>query len=144
MKMKRVFVLLCILVMSLSLFSPALAAEKQEIIDLGDGFYAVITLDQAPVSRSGDTAAGSKTGAIYQGGTQIGTATLYANFDISGATAKAVTASMSGRSMNGWSYSRSTASCSGNKATGTAYFTDGNIIRTLTLTLTCSPDGVIS
>lgn len=43
-----------------------------------------------------------------------------------------------------WRYSRGSVTSSGNKATGTAYFTDGNIIRTLTLTLTCSPDGVVS
>lgn len=144
MNLKRYLAVLFVFVLALSLSSPALAAENQEIIDLGDGFYAVITLDQAPVSRSGDTAAGSKSGAIYQGGTQIGTATFYADFDISGATAKATRAVISGSGMNGWSYSRGTTSRSGNKATGTAYFTDGNIIRILTLTLTCSPDGAIS
>lgn len=144
MKLKKYLAVLCVFALAFSLSAPALAAERQEIIDLGDGFYAVITLDQAPVSRSGDTAAGSKTGAIYQGGTQIGTATFSASFDISGATAKMTHGYISGTGMNGWSYSRGSVTSSGNKATGTAYFTDGNIIRTLTLTLTCSPDGVIS
>lgn len=144
MKFKKYLTVLCIFTLVLSLFSPALAAEKQEIIDLGDGFYAIITLEQAPVTRSGDIVTGSKTGNVYQGGTQIGTAIFTADFDISGSTAKVIRGHINGTGMNGWSYSRGSVTSSGNKATGTAYFTDGNIIRTLTLTLTCSPDGVIS
>ncbi len=143
--MKRRFLaMLFAFALAISLFTPALAAEKREVVDLGDGFYAVITLNQEPMTRAGDIAKGSKTGTIYQGGTKIGEAMLVAEFDISGTTARVTSAKISGSGMNGWDYNRGTTGRSGNTATGTAYFTDGNIIRSLTLTLTCSPSGVIS
>lgn len=141
---KRLLSIFCVFALTVFLLTPAMAVEKQEIVDLGDGFYAVITLNQGPTTRAGDVVKGSKTGSVFQGGTKIGEAILVAEFDISGATAKTTSARISGSGMNGWNYSHGTASRSGNKATGTAYFTDGSIIRSLTLTLTCSPTGVIS
>lgn len=101
-------------------------------------------MTQLPATRAGSTVNGSKSGTVYHNGTKIGTAILAAVFDISGTTAKPVSMDINGTGTNGWRYSRGTTSHSGNKATGTAYFTDGNIIRSLTLTLTCSPTGVIS
>lgn len=138
--------LFVVLALALSLFTPAMAAEtqNQEIVDLGDGFYAVVTLTQSPATRAGNTVSGSKLGTVYHNGIAIGTANFMATFDISGATAKPISSGINGRGTNGWQYSHGTTSSSGNKATGTAYFTDGNIIRSLTLTLTCSPSGVIS
>lgn len=123
-----------------------MAEEAQEVVDLGDGYYAVITVTQAPLTRAGDdTVAGSKTGKVYNNnGTQIGTATLTGQFDISGSTAKAIRSAITGSGMNNWSYDRGTTSCSGNKATGTAYFSSGSATKSLTMTLTCSADGVIS
>lgn len=144
MKTKRCLALLCALVFIVSVFTPALAAEEKKIIDLGDGFYAVITLEQGPMTRAGDTVSGSKSGDLYHNGTKIGTATLSAEFDISGSTAKATRSVIGGSGMNGWSYDRGTTSRSGNKATGTAYFSDGSITKAFSLTLTCSPSGVIS
>lgn len=143
---KKLTALFLVFALALSLFTPVMAAETrdQEIVDLGDGFYAVIILNKTPSSRAGDTVKGSKTGTVYHNGTAIGTAAFAATFDISGATAKVVSTSINGRGTNGWSYSHGTTGRSGNKATGTAYFTDGSIIRSLTLTLTCSPTGVIS
>ncbi len=58
MKTKRSFALLCALVFIVSVFTPALAAEGKEIIDLGDGFYAVITLEQGPMTRAVERAMG--------------------------------------------------------------------------------------
>ncbi len=144
MRNRRTLVLLCVLVLVFSLCSPAMAAEEKEIVELGDGFYAVITLEQTHITRAGDTVQGRKVGTLYHTGEKIGTATLLAQFDTSGSTAKATYALITGDGINGWDYSYGTESCSGNKATGTAYFTDGNVIRSLTLTLTCSPSGVIS
>lgn len=143
---KKLTVLLLMFTLALSLFTPVMAAEtrNQEIVDLGGGFYAVVTLTQSPATRAGNTVNGSKSGTVYHNGTQIGTATFMATFDISGATAKVASKGIDGTGTNGWQYSRGTTSSSGNKATGTAYFTDGSIIRSLTLTLTCSPTGVIS
>lgn len=144
MKLRKFLALLCALALVCALFPSALATEPQEVIDLGDGFYAVITLTQIPMTRAGDTVTGSKSGKVYNNGVQIGTATLTGQFDISGSTAKATRAAITGSGMNGWSYDRGTTSCSGNKATGTAYFSSGGTTKSLTLTLTCSPNGDIS
>lgn len=145
MKTKRISALLCAAMMLVSLLTPAVAAEdKAEIIDLGDGFYAVVTLNEGPMTRSGDTKNGSKSANVYNGSTKIGTANLIATFDISGATARATYAGISGTGQNGWSYDHGTTSLSGNKAQGTAYFKSGSTVKSLTLTLTCSPNGTIS
>lgn len=145
MKAKRFSAFLCAAMMLVSLLTPAMAAEtEKEVIDLGDGFYAVVTLDEMPMTRAGDTKNGSKSATVYNGSTVIGTATLIAKFDTSGAVAKAISAGISGTGKNGWSYDHGTTSLSGNKATGTAYFKSGSTTKSLTLTLTCSSDGTIS
>lgn len=145
MKTKRISALLCAAMMLVSLLTPAMAAEsKEEIIDLGDGFYAVVTVGQSPMTRADDTVNGSKTAKVYNGSTVIGTVLLAAKFDISGATARATVATITGTGQNGWSYDHGTTSLSGNKASGTAYFKSGSTVKSLTLTLTCSSDGTIS
>ena len=145
MKIKKLSALLCGAAMLVSLLTPAMAAEaKEEIIDLGDGFYAVVTVDEGPMTRAGGTKNGSVSAKVYNGSTVIGTATLAATFDLSGATAKATVAAINGTGQNGWSYDHGTTRLSGNKAYGTAYFKSGRTTKSLPLTLTCSPDGTIS
>lgn len=145
MKIKKFSALLCGAAMLVSLLTPTMAAEnKEEIIDLGDGFYAVVTLEEGPMTRAGNTKNGSKSATVYNGSTAIGTATLAATFDLSGATAKATVAAINGTGQNGWSYDHGTTRLSGNKAYGTAYFKSGSTTKSFTLTLTCSPDGTIS
>ena len=144
MKAKRISAFLCAAMMLVSLLTPAMAAEgKEEVIDLGDGFYAVVTVDELPMTRADGTKNGSKSATVYNGSTPIGRATLVAIFDISGTTAKATDVAINGTGQNGWSYDHGT-SLSGNKASGTAYFKSGSTTKSLTLTLTCSPDGTIS
>lgn len=144
MKTKRFFSILFVCLLAFSLLTPALAVERQEIIDLGDGFYVVVTTEQAPMSRAGDVVSGNKSGKVYSGTTQVGTLTVYGDFDISGSTAKATRSAITGSGMNGWSYDRGTTSRSGNKVTGTGYFSSGSTTKSFSLTLTCSPSGVIS
>lgn len=145
MKIKRIPIILCIMVLLSMLTVSASAVEPGErVLDLGDGFYMVETITQYSVARSGDVVAGNKTGKVYQGSTLVGTATLSAAFDTSGSTAKAITASITGTGSNGWSYDHGTTSLSGNRASGTAYFKNGGIQKSLTLTLTCSPNGTLS
>lgn len=144
MKIKRLFALLLVCLLVFSLLTPAFAAEEQTTIDLGDGFYMIVTIEQVPMSRAGDVVTGSKTGKVYSGTMQVGTLTVYGDFDISGSTAKAVRSAITGSGMNGWSYDRGTTSRSGNKVTGTGYFSSGSSSRSITLTLTCSASGVIS
>ncbi len=96
------------------------------------------------MTRAGTTKTGSKSATVYNGSTVIGRATLTATFDISGSTAKATDATISGSGQNGWSYDYGTTSLSGNKASGTAHFSLGNVTKTLPLSMTCSPNGTIS
>lgn len=144
--MKKVFSLLSavILVFILST-TPALAvAPEEQIIDLGGSFYAVETITQYSLQRSGDMVYGSKTDKIYYGTSLIGTATLAAAFDISGSTAKATEAAITGSGSNGGTYNRGTTSCSGNTATGTAYFKYSGVDRILRISISCSSSGVLS
>lgn len=146
MKIKKFFALMCIATaMMLNFALPSMAVESKEtVIDLGDGFYMVETIVQGPMTRAGDTVSGSKSARIYQGSTLIGVTTLSATFDISGSTAKATKATISGEGSGGWSYKTGTTQCSGNKATGTATYQSGSTTKSHSLTITCSPDGTLS
>lgn len=145
MKTKRFSAFLCAAMLLVSLLTPSMAAEPEHtVIDLGDGFYLVEVITQSPMTRAGDTVSGRKTGYLYQGSTQIGTATLTATFDITSSTVRATDATISGTGSNGWSYTRGTTRLIGNKATGTAYFKSGSTEKSVTVSLTCSPDGTLS
>ncbi len=144
--MKRLCSFFCVFAMILSVIGgSALAAEPEEkVVDLGDGFYMVEAIAQYPMSRSGNEVAGSKSGNIYYKSTLIGIATLVATFDISGSTAKATAARITGEGRNGCTYVKGTASGSGNTATGTATFKFEGVEKRLTLSISCSPSGELS
>lgn len=56
MKAKRISAFLCAAMMLVSLLIPAMVAEgKEDVIDLGDGFYAVVTVDELPMTRADGT-----------------------------------------------------------------------------------------
>ena len=143
--MKKLCALFCMVVVVLSTISTsALAAEPDgKVIDLGDGFYVVETITQYPMARSGNTVSGKKSDDLYYGSTLIGTATLYADFDISGSTAKPVYISVTGSGYNGRAYLRGEPTHSGNTASGTAYFKYNGIPKTLRLSLSCTADGTL-
>lgn len=105
--MKKVCTLFCLVMVILCITNTtALAAEPEgKVIDLGDGFYAVETITCSPMTRSRDTTGGSVSNNVYYGSTLIGTATLYATFDISGSAAKVEEANISGTGKNGGAYS---------------------------------------
>ena len=145
MRIKRISAFLCAMLIMASVLASAVAAEpKGETIDLGDGYYVVRTVTQPAMTWGGDMVYGNVTNEIYNGSTQIGAATLYASFDISGSTAMAKTASVSGTGMNGWTYSNGTARCSGNAAYGTAIFKSGSTQKQFNLSISCSPNGELS
>lgn len=145
MKFKKLSACFFAVMMITSMITSAMAAEPVEkVVDLGDGFYMVETVEYLPAPRAGNLVVGQKNATVYNGSTVIGTATLKASFDISGAVARATAATITGTGQNGWSYDHGTTSLSGNKAYGTAYFKSGSTTKSLTLTLTCSPDGTIS
>ncbi len=142
---KRISAFLCLAALVIALAIPAAALEPQgQIIDLGDGFYMVVTVEQYTTYRDDNMLYASKNGDYYSGTTKIGTATLYASFDISGPTAVAKSATLTGSGMNGWTFRSGGTKCSGNKATGTPTFSLDGTYRSFTLTLTCSPDGTVS
>lgn len=145
MRTKRLPALVCTIMMVLSLLTPALATEPQnKVIDLGDGFYMVETVTQYSLTRARSTIYGDKTGKLYQGGALVGTASLTASFNISGATAKALTASISGSGQNGGTYTSGSTRRSGSVAYGTAIFKVNGMEKRLDLSLSCSPDGSLS
>lgn len=142
---KKIFSVLCALAIVTTFLTPAFAVEtKETVIDLGDGFYVVETVTQYPMTRAGDTVSGNKTAYLYQGSTLIGTTIMGATFDISGSTAKAIWANITGTGSNGWSYKSGSTSCSGNKVTGTATYQSGGTTKSHTFSMTCSPNGTIS
>lgn len=145
MKLRKFPSVLCVLMLIISLLTPAMAAEPEsKVIDLGEGFYVVETITQSYTTFAGNYAGGTKSATLYQGSTPIGKATLEATFDISGSTARAIGADISGSGQNGWGYKSGTTKLSGNKATGTAVFEMGSSTKSLIITLTCSPDGTLS
>lgn len=130
--------------MSIMSFSAFAAESQQRVTDLGDGFYVVETITQYAASRRGNTVSGRNTGNVYYNSTLIGTATLSASFDISGSTARAEDAYITGTGKNGGTYSRGTTRLSGNTAYGTAYFRYNGDERSMTISLSCSPGGALS
>ena len=143
--MKKVCTLFCLVMVILCITNTtALAAEPEgKVIDLGDGFYAVETITCSPMTRSRDTTGGSVSNNVYYGSTLIGTATLYADFDISGSTAKSVYISVTGSGYNGGTYLRGEPTRSGSTASGTAYFKYNGVQKTLRLSLSCTADGTL-
>ena len=144
--MKKVCTLFCLVMVILCITkTTALAAEPEgKVIDLGNGFYVVETITQYPMARSGNAViSGEVSNDLYQGSTLIGTATLYADFDISGSTAKPVYISVTGSGYNGGTYLRGEPTRSGSTASGTAYFKYNGVQKTLRLSLSCTADGTL-
>ena len=146
MKLKKIFSFLCVTALITSLCVPATAAESKEtVIDLGDGFYVVETIEYLPQSRAGDTVRGTKTYRLYDGSTLIGTTILGGVFDISGTTAKATNGYITGTGSNGWTYQGGSTSCSGNTVYGTAtYKSSTGVTKSHSGSISCSPDGTLS
>jgi len=101
--MKKFFAFVCLsLIVSLTVSTPAFATEiKDNVIDLGDGFYMVEEISRYSLVRTDDVVSGGKTDRVYYGSTLIGTATLWASFDISGSSVKAIDAFITGTGNNG-------------------------------------------
>ena len=147
MKLKRIsaFLFAVILAVSLSPSSMATSNSNETVIDLGDGFYVVETIEMLPTPYAGDTIYGAKNIKLYQDGVLIGTTTLGGVFDISGSTAKATSGNITGTGSNGWTYQSGTTSCSGNTVYGTAtYKSSTGSTKSHTSSISCSPNGTLS
>lgn len=142
---KKILALVPAIFLMLSLLNVAFAADKQStVIDLGDGFYAISTVEYHQSLARSNTFYGTRTDEVYQGSTQIGTATINGQFSISGSSVKATNGTIKGDAWGGWSFQSGTASCSGNKVSGTAKFKSGSTTKSLPMTLTGYSDGTAS
>lgn len=142
-RIKKYLVSLCLtMVFIFTISTSAFAVDSREnFIDLGDGFYMVEISTPYFLSNSSDLIYGQTTGNVYYGSTLIGTTTLWASFDISGSTAKAMSAIVEGEGYNGGAYIRGVGRVSGNTSYGTAYFNFSGVNKSVSLTISCSPDG---
>lgn len=125
----------------------ALAVDTtQEIIQYGDGTYAEITLTEDDMMSRTTTKTGTKTYTYKSAsGNIIFTYTLKTYFQYDGSTSRAVTCSTTYNIVkSGWSKKSDSHYCSGNKAYGTAKFSNSSTSRDVSLTITCSKDGKIS
>lgn len=125
----------------------ALAVDTiQEVIQYDDGTYAEITLTEEDVMSRTTTKTGTKTYTYKSAsGDIIFTYTLKTYFQYDGSTSKAVTCSTTYNIVeSGWSKKSDSHYCSGNKAYGTAKFSNSSTSKTASLTITCSKDGKIS
>ncbi len=119
--MKKIFSLCTVVVVLFTITASVYATEPEKnVVDLGDGFYMVETINQYSLNRTNNTISGSKTGHVYYDSTLVGTATLLASFDISGSAAKATKSSIEGNGYNGGIYVQGTSNRYGNTAFGTA------------------------
>lgn len=125
MKKNRFWALLLTLILVISLFPSAMAAEtetQENMIDLGNGFYIVETIAFFPLSRAGDTVRGTSTYQLYQGTTLIGVTIIGGVFEVSGSSVTATAGYITGTGYSGWSYTGGSTSCSGNTVYGTATY----------------------
>lgn len=147
MKLRQTISFLCAMILTVSLFPSAMAVQTSDetVIDLGDGFYAVETIEVLPSPRAGDTVHGSKTIRLYSDGVLIGTTYIGGVFDISGSTAKATSGNITGTGSNGWTYYHGYTSRSGNTVTGTAtYQSSTGVTKSHSGSISCSPNGTLS
>lgn len=144
--MKRFFTLIAAFALVLSMLTVSASAtdDTENVIDLGDGFYMTATTIQQSYSRANNVVRGYTDSNIYYGSTLIGTATLWGTFDISASTAQATDSSITGSGYNGGSYAGGTSYCSRNTVRGTAYFNFDGLRKSLSLSISCSPDGTLS
>lgn len=150
--MKRILsgVLLIVLSFSLCAF-PALAVDTPEtttgVIYFEDGSYLTLELVvyQSSLARASNTVSGGKTGNCRDAdGNLLWDFTVHGTFTYDGTTA--THASYSYNIYNSaWRLKSAEAYCSGNQAIAEGKFNGGLFLnRSTSLTLTCSPTGVLS
>lgn len=158
--MKRFLsIFLCAVLLLIPFTSLASAAEADTgeittsyVTYFEDGSYRITTITEYPTNSSTrateQTKRGSKTARNYDSsGNELFSLTVYGTFTYNGVTAKATASYYSYTVDNSaWKFSGGSSSCSGASVTATATFKLLGFItsRTLTVTLTCSPTGVLS
>lgn len=154
---KRFIAFLFSLSMVFSMLSLAVLADNEysseHVIYLDDGYYIVYNISEnAPALQPSSTnvtrqKSGSAIGKLYDSSdTLIISLTVNGTFEYDGIKAEAISASYSYNVYSGgWTFESGNAYCDGDTAIATATF--GKFLmrdKSLTVTLTCSPTGVLS
>lgn len=128
--------------------APVYAAEVEPednvtIITLSDD--VVIEIRSGTYSHySTNTKSAFKTATAKVGGREVGSATLYATFEYTGATARVTGTDYSYSTISGCTYSHGGITTSGNRATMTGTFYYGGSSYPFSISLTCSATGTVS
>lgn len=163
--MKKVFCLVLLLCLSLSIFPGASASAEigkspVEVIRYADGSYMIVTVAEGPMTCApnvagtnavASTKSGSKTYTHFNSsGTQLWSATLTASFSYNGSTASCTSANCSvSISNNAWVVISKSCTRSGNTATANVTMgrqAAGITIQLIpiTITLSCDANGNLS
>lgn len=154
MRTRKFFIGLLLVMVLLSLCTvPALAAETPEattaIVYYEDGSYMIVTLVvyKPFAARAANTISASRTVSSYNADDELlWDFTVHGTFTYDGTTATATDASYSYNIYNSaWELKSAEAYCSGNQAIAEGKFNGGLLLnRSTSITLTCSPTGVLS
>lgn len=155
-KLSRSFILVLVLLLcSVSLTPPAFAAAKDEsaqVLKFEDGSYIIITIEgdeaqnaAAPFSNK-HTKSGSKNYNFYANTNDLKWVfRVHGTFEYDGVTASAIGTTYSYDIYGDeWSFVDGSATRSGATATATGRFRRVLIPNSVTVSLTCSPSGVLS
>ncbi len=144
MKKLVVFMSLLVTIMSLTTSFALAAGPQKNLVDLGDGYWMEETINSYHLERGGSRVSGNKSAKVMHGSKLVGTATLTATFDISGASAKVIDHYIWGFGENGGVYVQGSSRSSGNTAYGTAYFSFNDADKVAHLSISCSSNGTLS
>lgn len=120
-----------------------MAVQDVQTIDYGDGFTVTITTTLVNKNTRSTTTC-SKTAVARYDGTKVGEFTLHGKFSYNGSSAKATNVSSDVEDYSGWSHNKPETKLSGAKASGKCTFYKGSTSKTVSLSMTCSPDGDVS
>ena len=146
--MKKLFTV-CLSLLILAMASlPCYAVTQNEVISqttttLANGVECTTTVYLEPSSSRSSTRNGAIDKKYSYNGEEFATVRLIASFTYNGSTATAISASGDHSIASDWSYSGQSVWCSG----ATAYLTatiSGPVTFPVSLSLTCSPTGVLS
>lgn len=141
----------CLFVTALSFSTVAVERPQQTVTYFDDGSYVVTTITEIAYTSQysltqSKTKSASKNRDFYDANDElIYSLTVYGTFTYDGTTAEATSATYSYDTHgSGWSFKSGSASCSGATAKANATFKNGLLTGSASVSLTCSPTGVLS
>lgn len=145
---KSCLVLLSVLLTFICVSFPVSASSTStETIYFEDGSYLIIDLAVSPTYTRASTKSGDKAVSFYKSDDTLQwVATVHGTFSYDGTTATATSATYSYQIYNSnWKLKSGSAYCSGNQAITECSFLSGMFVtKSVSVTLSCSPTGVLS